>query len=112
RRTSRRTRACPCRTRGWPGGLLPGTRPGSKRETRLLEERLDVPQELGTRCAVDCAMVTREGELHARPHGRLAVDRHDSVLDRAHREDRRLRGIEHRDEPLDAEHPEVRDRER
>src|SRR4029077_1921739 len=98
RRTSRRTRACPCKTRGRPGGLEPGTTRASKRETGLLEERLDVPQELGTCCAVDCAMVTREGELHARPQGRLAVDRHDSVLDRAHREDRGLRGIEHGDE--------------
>ena len=42
----------------------------------------------------------------------LAVDDDRRLLDGADREDRDLRRVEHGDELLDAEHAEVRDRER
>ena len=57
-------------------------------------------------------MVARQRQLQARSHDDLAVDRDRLLLRRADREDRCLRRIQHRDEALDPEHAEVRDRER
>ena len=57
-------------------------------------------------------MVDGQRHRHHRPHDDLAVDRDRPVDGRADGEDRRLRRVEHGGELLDAEHAEVRDRER
>src|SRR5207342_2646419 len=84
----------------------------SERQGRRLEVRLDVAEELGALGSVDRAVITRERHRYGRTNHELAVDRSGPVLDRADREDRHLRRIQHGDELLDPVHPEVGDRER
>ena len=57
-------------------------------------------------------MIARERHGHEVARDDLAVAHDRPRLERADREDRGLRRVDHRDEALDAEHPEVRDRER
>ena len=56
-------------------------------------------------------MVAGQRHGHHRTHDDLAVAGDGPILDRADREDRRLRRVEHGDELLDAVHAEVGDRE-
>src|SRR6266702_7446206 len=85
---------------------------GSQHEAWLLQELLERLKEPGGRGAVNGTVAERRGEGRHGPDGRLTVDRDDPVLDRAHGDDRRLRRVEDGGEALDAEHAQIRDRER
>ena len=83
-----------------------------ERERRLLDERDERTQELGAVRAVDRAVVAGERDVHHRRDVDLAVDDDGRRLHGADGQDRHLRRVEHGDELVDAEHAEVRDRER
>src|SRR5438094_5259011 len=78
---------------------------------RVLDEALDLGHELRRGLAVEHSMV--DGQRHAHDlagHDPAVLDdRH--VLDGAYSEDRRLRGVDDRDELVDAIHAQVGDRE-
>src|SRR6185437_5098828 len=79
---------------------------------RLLDEGDQRVEKTRSDRAVDRAMVEREREDERGADRWLAADRDDPVRDPADGEDRRLWCVDDRAERVDAEHAEVRDRER
>src|SRR6266536_1871905 len=110
---SPRNPACPYRRRGRRRDRGRGTRPGpgSQHQAVLLQEGLDRPEEVRSRRAVQRAVVAGQRQGHQRTGLEARLRGHGFGLDCPDREDRRLRRVEDGNEPLDAEHAEVRDRE-
>src|SRR5436309_871675 len=87
-----------------PGGATAGRPALPHQAVGALEEPLDLLQELGDRGAVDDAVVGRERDPHPLRDAHLPLDGHRLGLDRADRQDRRLRRVDDRVELVDVEH--------
>src|SRR3954465_1842777 len=94
------------------GRELPRARLERQRQ-RLLEQLAHAGQELGAVRSVEDAVVAHERDRHRVARGdAAAIVNHRAFLERADREDRRLRRVDDGREAVDPVHPQVRDGER
>src|SRR4051794_28712774 len=97
---------------GAPGGSIRYGTSSGKDAVGGFEEILEGREERGGGGPVEGPVVDGEGELHLAADGDLAVALDHLTAGGAHGEDRGLGRVDDRGELVDAEHPEVGDRER